>query len=104
MALINICDSESYVGQEMRRQYNAWKQLTQDAVQNPWLDVHQFTIYLPHPEQTYEDITLDEGLTRGYNVEVEPIKDQGDLFYDIPAGGHFVVVMRQHQVNGEFAI
>lgn len=104
MALINICDSESYVGQEMRRQYNHWKNLTNEAIDNPWLDVHQFTIFLPHPDQTYEDITLGEGLTKGYNVEVEPVKDPDELIYKIASGGHFVVVLRQKQVNGEFAI
>lgn len=104
MALINLCDSESYVGQEMRRQYNAWKQLTNDAVHNPWLDVHQFTIYLPHPDQDYEDVTLEQGLSQGYNIEVEPVKDPSDLMYDVPRGGHFVAVLKQSQVNGEFAI
>ncbi|MDJ0707416.1 MAG: hypothetical protein QNJ46_29430 [Leptolyngbyaceae cyanobacterium MO_188.B28] len=104
MALINICDIESYVGQEMRRQYNAWKQLANEAVYSPWLDIHKFTIYLPHPDQTYEDITLEQGLTKGYNVEVEPVKDPSELVYNIPAGGHFVVVLKQRRVNGEFAI
>lgn len=104
MALINICDSESYVGQEMRQQYNAWKQLTDEAVDNPWLDVHQFTIYLPHPDQEYEGVTLAEGLTKGYNVEVEPVNDRSKLVYDIHPGGHFVVVLKQSRVNGDFAI
>ena len=104
MALINICDSENYVGQEMRRKYNAWKNLSNEAVDNPWLDVHQFTIYLPHPEQTYEDVTLEEGLTRGYNIEVEPVKDTSELIYDIYPGGHLVVVLKQKQVNGDFEI
>ncbi|MEB3358727.1 MAG: hypothetical protein VKK04_18520 [Synechococcales bacterium] len=104
MALINMCDRDSYPGQELRRQYNAWKQLTDEAVDNPWLDIHQFTIFLPHPDQEYEDITLEQGLTLGYNVEVEPVKDRTKLVYDIPEGGHFVVVLKQAQVNGEFAI
>ncbi|MGF1478261.1 MAG: hypothetical protein ACFB4I_02045 [Cyanophyceae cyanobacterium] len=104
MALINICDCESYVGQEMRRRYNAWKQLTDETVYNPWLDLHQFTIYLPHPDQEYEDTTLEEGLTKGYNVEVQPVEDKSEVVYSIPEGGHFVVVLKQRQVNGEFAI
>nr|AFM92587.1 hypothetical protein [Acaryochloris sp. HICR111A] len=104
MALINICDSEGHVGQEMRRHYNDWKQLTNETVSNPWLDIHQFTIYVPHPDQTYEDITLEAGLTQGYNVEVEPVKDRSELVYDIPEGGHFVVVLKQKEVNGGFAI
>lgn len=104
MSLINICDSQSYVGQEMRRKYQAWKALTDEVIHNPWLDVHQFTIYLPHPKQAYEDITLEAGLSRGYNVEVNPVKDPGELFYTIPPGGHFVVVLRQKQVDGDFTI
>ncbi|MGB5634812.1 MAG: hypothetical protein WBM86_18785 [Waterburya sp.] len=104
MALINICDSESYVGQEMRGQYNAWKQETKETVHNPWLDLHQFTIYLPHPEQEYEDVTLEEGLSKGYNVEVKPVKDPNELVYNIPEGGHFIIVLKQSRVNGDFAI
>ncbi|MEO1350862.1 MAG: hypothetical protein AAFW84_18970 [Cyanobacteria bacterium J06635_15] len=104
MALINICDSESYVGQEMRQKYNAWKALTDETVHNPWLDTHQFTIYLPHPDQAYEDVTLEEGLTKGYNVEVDPVKDPSELIYNVPRGGHFVAVLKQRQVNGDFAI
>ncbi|MDY6937358.1 MAG: hypothetical protein SWY16_06800 [Cyanobacteriota bacterium] len=104
MALIHMCDSQSHVGQQMQQQYRAWKQLTNEAVYNPWLDIHQFTIYLPHPDQEYEDITLAEGLTRGYNVEVEPVKDRSELIYNIPEGGHFVAVLRQSQVNGNFEI
>ena len=104
MALINICNQESYVGQEMRRQYNFWKQSTNETIYNPWLDLHQFTIYLPHPDQEYEDITLEEGLTKGYNVEVQPVRDLDELVYNIPEGGHFVVVLRQKLVNGNFEI
>ncbi|VEP15250.1 conserved hypothetical protein [Hyella patelloides LEGE 07179] len=104
MALINICDSESYVGQEMRGQYNAWKRTTDETVYNPWLDIHKFTIYLPHPDQEYEDVTLEEGLTKGYNIEVEPVKDPSKLVYNIPEGGHFVVVLKQRLVNGNFEI
>ena len=104
MALINICDSTSYVGQEMRGQYNAWKQETNETVHNPWLDLHQFTIYLPHPDQEYEDVTLEEGLSKGYNIEVKPVKDPSELVYNIPEGGHFVVVLKQKRVNGNFAI
>ncbi len=104
MALIHLCNTESHVGQEMRRQYNAWKQDGDDPVHNPWLDIHQFTLYIPHPDQDYEGITLADGLTEGYNVEVEPVKDSSSLIYDIPQGGHFVAVMKQKQVDGEFAI
>jgi hypothetical protein len=104
MALINICDRESYVGQEMRRQYNAWKRATDETVYNPWLDLHQFTIYLPHPDQEYEEVTLEAGLTKGYNIEVQAVKEPRELVYNIPEGGHFVIVLKQKRVNGDFAI
>jgi hypothetical protein len=104
MALINICDRESYVGREMRQQYNAWKEASDETVYNPWLDRHQFTIYLPHPDQEYEDVTLEEGLTKGYNVEVKPIKDPSELVYNLPEGGHFVIVLKQSRVNGDFKL
>ncbi|NEQ99923.1 MAG: hypothetical protein F6K30_25030 [Cyanothece sp. SIO2G6] len=104
MALIHMCNSESHVGQEMRGQYNTWKQDTDDPVHNPWLDIHQFTIYIPHPSQEYEGITLEAGLTQGYNVEVEPVKDPSSLIYDVHQGGHFVAVLKQKQVDGEFTI
>ncbi len=104
LALINMCNQESYVGKAMKERYNAWKSETDDAVNNPWLDLHQFTIYVPHPDQTYEDMTLEEGLTLGYNVEVEPIADQSSIPYNIPEGGHFVTVLKQQGVNGKFKI
>lgn len=104
LALINICDGESHVGEQVRQQYNALKQSTNETVENPWLALYQFIIYLPHPEQKYEDITLEEGLTKGYNIEVEPVKDPSELVYNIPQGGHFVVVMKQRRVDGDFAL
>ncbi|MGK7890758.1 MAG: hypothetical protein AB4042_15610 [Leptolyngbyaceae cyanobacterium] len=104
MALIHMCNSESHVGQEMRRQYNTWKQDSDDPVHNPWLDIHQFTIFIPHPSQEYEGLTLEAGLSQGYNVEVEPVHDPSSLIYDVRQGGHFVAVMKQKQVDGEFAI
>ncbi len=104
MALINMCDSESQAGLEMRQQYNAWKQFTDEAVINPWHDIHQFKIFLPHPNQDYEGITLEEGLTKGYNIEVEVVRDRSELVYDIFPGGHFVAVFKQSQVDGDFTI
>ncbi|MEM9006420.1 MAG: hypothetical protein AAGE59_23200 [Cyanobacteria bacterium P01_F01_bin.86] len=104
MALIHMCNTESHVGQEMRHQYQQWKQATDDPIYNPWLDIHQFTIYIPHPDQEYEGLTLEAGLTQGYNVEVEPVKDPSSLIYKVSQGGHFVAVMKQKQVDGDFAI
>jgi hypothetical protein len=104
MSLINICDRESYVGREMRSRYNSWKDETGEAVINPWLDMHQFTIYVPHPDQQYENITLEAGLTQGYNIEVKPVEDKSTVPYDIPEGGHFVVVLKQKGLDLDYAI
>lgn len=101
---INICDRESYVGQEMRKRYNAWKDENDEPTQNPWAHLHQFTIYVPHPDQLYEETTLEEGLTKGYNIEVKLVEDKSELPYKIPAGGHFVVVMKQKGLDADFAI
>lgn len=104
ISLINICDGESHVGKEMRKRYNAWKDEADEPTQNPWLDLHQLTIYVPHPEQLYEQITLEEGLTKGYNIEVNHVEDKSQLPYKIPTGGHFVVVMKQKGIDDDFGI
>lgn len=104
ISLINICNQESYVGEQMRREYNQWKQQSNETVYNPWLDLHQFTIYLPHPDQEYEGITLEAGLTRGYNVEVEPVDNPSQLVYRLPRGAHFVVLMRQKGLDSDFKV
>jgi hypothetical protein len=104
IALINICDRESDLGQEMMSLYHDWKTETDEAVKNPWLDLHQFTIYVPHPDQQYEGLTLGEGLTKGYNIEVKPVKDRSKVPYKIPEGGHFIVVLKQRRPDSEFEI
>lgn len=104
MSLINICDRQSHIGQEMLERYNEWKEETGEAVNNPWLDLHQFNIYIPHPQQQYENITLEEGLTKGYNIEVEPVTDRTAIPYKIPDGGHFVVVLKQKELDADFKI
>ena len=104
ISVINICNQESHVGQEMRQQYNQWKGQRDETVYNPWLDLHQFTIYLPHPDQEYEGITLESGLTQGYNVEVKPVINSSQLPYRLPRGAHFVVVMRQKKLDSDFEI
>jgi hypothetical protein len=104
MALINICDSESYVGQQIRRQNDSCLESTEQMERHLGLGLNQFTIYLPHPDQEYEDITLEEGLTKGYNIEVQPVKEQNNIVYHIPKGGHFVVVMKQSRVDADFVI
>ncbi len=104
ISAINICNQESYVGQQMRQKYNQWMGETDQTVYNPWLDTHQFTIYLPHPDQEYENITLEAGLTKGYNVEVQPVDNPSQLPYRIPRGAHFVVVLRQKGLDSDFKI
>ena len=104
ISLINICNQESYVGKEMRKLYNSWKEETAEAVNNPWFDLHQFTIYIPHPDQQYENMTLEEGLTKGYNVEVKPIEDKSKVPYNVPQGGHFVVILKQKGLDSDFQI
>jgi hypothetical protein len=104
IALINICDRQSEIGQEMLDLYRDWKAETSEAVENPWLDLHQFTIYIPHPEQQYEEITIAESLTRGYNIEVQPVKDRTQIPYKITEGGHFIVVLKQRKADAVFQI
>ncbi|WP_013324909.1 hypothetical protein [Gloeothece verrucosa] len=104
ISLINICNQESYLGSEMRKLYNAYQDEIDEAVNNPWEHLHKFVIYVPHPQQEYENISLEEGLTKGYNVEVELIEDKSLIPYKIPEGGHFVVVLKQTALNGDFKI
>lgn len=104
MALINICNRDSNLGQEMLNLYHDWKAETGEAVENPWLDLHQFTIYIPHPDQRYEEITIGEALNQAYNIEVQPVKDRSQIPYKIPEGGHFVVVLKQRRLDSEFQI
>ena len=82
MALINICDSESYVGQQIRRQQDSWDESIQNIENNS--GINQYTIYLPHPEQKYEDITLEQGLSKGYNVEVETVQNNNTMILRSP--------------------
>jgi hypothetical protein len=104
ISLVNLCNQESYVGKEMHKLYNSWKEETAEVVNNPWLDLHRFTIYVPHPDQQYEGVTLEEGLTRGYNLEVQPVEDTTEVPYNIPEGGHFVVVLKQKGLDSDFGI
>jgi hypothetical protein len=104
MSLIHLSNQESHVGQEMRKQYNTWRDETDEAIMNPWHDLHWFTIYVPHPEQEFEDISLEAGLTRGYNIEVKRVEDRSSIPYQIPEGGHFVVVLKQQGLGGDYQI
>ncbi len=88
----------------MRKLYNSWKEETAEVVNNPWFDLQQFTIYIPHPDQQYENMTLEEGLTKGYNIEVKPVEDKSKVPYKIPEGGHFVVILKQKELDSDFEI
>ncbi len=104
ISLINICNQESYAGREMLKVYNSWKEEKAEAVKDPWLELHQFTIYVPHPHQEYENMTLEEGLTQGYNIEVKPVEQKSKVPYNIPQGGHFVVILKQKGLDDSFGI
>ncbi len=104
MALINICNQDSYVGQEMRKCYSTWLEETDEPTQSLWSRPYQFMIYVPHPDQQYEEMTLEAGLTRGYNIEVKPVQDRSSLPYRIPPGGHFVVVLKQTGLDAGFQL
>jgi hypothetical protein len=104
MALINICDTASDVCQEMFQLDRDWKAENNEAVKNPWLDLHQFSIYIPHADQQYDGITVGEGLTKGYNIEVNIVKDRSKIPYKIPESGHFIVILKQRKLDAQFQI
>jgi len=102
IGLINLCNQESYVGQSIRRLHNL---LDDDAApDDPWRTLHQLTLHIPHPDQLYDGITLQAGLTQGYNIEVKTIADPSQIPYKVPDGGQFVVVMKQKGLDAGFAI
>jgi hypothetical protein len=102
MGLINLCDRDNSIGQEMRRLHNSWEDGEPTA--DPWRSLHQITIYIPHPDQQYEGVTLEGLLTQGYNIELKAVATPSKIPYKIPEGGQFVVVMKQKVVNAGFAI
>ncbi len=103
MALIHLCDRESHVGQLMRHS-NGNTTDADEPTQDPWSVLHQMTIFIPHPEQQYEGLSLDTGLTKGYNIEVEPIRDRSRIPYVIPRGSQFVRVLRQKGLDAGFGL
>ncbi len=100
MSLSNMCDQDSYVGQELGKVYHDYQEEHEEAIGNPWQDSYQFTIYVPHPNQQEEEISLEEGLSRSYDLEVKPIIKRSQIPYKIPEGGHFVVVLKQVKLAG----
>jgi hypothetical protein len=100
MSLVHLCDREGHVGHLMRQSYIHADDLTQD----PWAMLHQVTIYIPHPEQQYEGLSLEAGLTQGYNIEIEPVRDRSRIPYVIPRGARFVRVLRQKGLDAGFGL
>jgi hypothetical protein len=103
ISLISLCNQASYLGQSIRRLHNPGSEDDQPT-DDPWRRLYQITLHVPHPDQEYDGITLETGLTKGYNLEAKVVTDPRQVPYDIPVGGQLVVVMRQTAVNGGFAI
>lgn len=104
MALVHLCDRSSHVGQLMRYSNDHAAQDSLDSpTPDPWA-LHQVSIYVPHPEQQYEGLSLEAGLTQGYNIEVEPIQDRGRIPYVIPRGAQFVLILRQKGIDADFGL
>ena len=106
MALVHLCDRQSHVGQLMRRSVATSAEETSDGdiSQDPWETLHQITIYVPHPRQEYEGLSLESGLTQGYNIEVDQIGDRSRIPYVIPRGAQFVRVLRQKGLDAGFGL
>ncbi len=103
MGLIHLCNQASYVGQEIRRHQNPGAD-EDEPTGDPWRSLHQITLRIPHPDQQYEGITLEAGLSQGYNLEVRAVASPSQIPYSIPEGGQFVVVMKQIGLDAGFAL
>jgi hypothetical protein len=101
ISLINLCNSTSYVGQTIRRLANPWDD--DEPTQDPWKRLHQITLYIPHPDQLYDGITLETGLTQGYNLEAKSIENPSTLPY-VPHGGQFIVVLKQKGLDAGYDV
>ncbi|MCU0525267.1 MAG: hypothetical protein MUF72_10625 [Elainella sp. Prado103] len=103
MALVHLCDRESHVGQLMRHHHNPIDHAdsTEELDSKPWTP-SQIKLYVPHPEQQYEGLSLEAGLTQGYNIEIESIPNRDSIPYVIPRGAQFVLVLRQKGVDVGF--
>ncbi|MBD1846130.1 hypothetical protein H6F89_22470 [Cyanobacteria bacterium FACHB-63] len=96
MALVHLCDREGYVGQ-LSRSNTAVESEDSEAMQ-------QITLYVPHPEQEYDGLSLEAGLTQGYNIEIDPVRDRSRIPYVIPRGAQFVRVLRQKGRDAGFSL
>lgn len=104
MALIHLCNQQGSVGQEIRKLYQDWSEESNEPLNFARCHRHQFQIYVPHPDQQYDGLTLDTGLTQGFNIEVKRVEAHSQIPYAIPNGGQFVVVFKQRGLNSDFAI
>jgi hypothetical protein len=104
MALVHLCDREGHVGQLIRNSSAHASDSAETDGAASAAELHQITIYVPHPEQQYEGLSLNAGLTQGYNIEVEPILDRSRIPYVIPKGAQFVRVLRQKGVDAGFKL
>ncbi|MCU0565035.1 MAG: hypothetical protein MUF49_00365 [Oculatellaceae cyanobacterium Prado106] len=101
MALVHLCDREGYVGGLMRGSIN--ESTTDEPTVDPWTALQQITLYIPHPEQQYDGLSLEAGLTQGYNLEVQP-GDRSRIPYLVPKGAQFVRVLRQKGIDAGFGL
>ena len=101
MALIHLCNQASYIGQQFQQLCPSADNPTSTA---HWLTPHWFTIYVPHPDQDFEEITLEYGLNHGYNLEVKPIDNANLVPYNLSKASHFVVVLKQSGVNQAYQL
>lgn len=102
MALINLCNQASHIGQQLFRLYN--QEDRDEPTINPWQMPHWFSIYVPHPDQEFEQITLEHGLTHGYNIEVKRIDDLSKLPYQLPRDAHFIAILKQKGLNQDYEL
>ncbi len=72
MALVNLCNQASELGQEMQQRYNAWKAESDEAINNPWQDLHQFSIFIPDMVERRNRYLLDKATNQALISLVSP--------------------------------
>lgn len=100
MALINLCNQQSYVGEQLLRLYN--RENLDEPSSYFWRTSHWFSIYVPHSDQQFDEISLEQGLTYGYNIEIQRIEYPNQIPYDLPQEAHFVTVLKQKGLNQNY--
>ncbi|HEY9827624.1 MAG TPA: hypothetical protein V6D19_19470 [Stenomitos sp.] len=104
MALIHLCNQDGHVGREVHKLYREWDEEADTSLNLARCDRHQFKIYIPHPEQEYDGMTLEDGLNQGFNIEVERVEPNSPIPYDLPKGAQLVIVLKQRGLNANFGI